>query len=169
MGAIRDFLRPKVFTGHHMIAVMVLFFGTIITVNLVMARFAVTTWSGLVVENSYVASQEFNAKVAEAKAIAALGHRVAFSGDGRAFHAEVFDRSGAPVAADAVEIAFTHPVGKADARTLTLSPRGSGRFAADGAVPAGAWIATVTVRGGDEILYRQAHRVSVQADGSLAP
>jgi nitrogen fixation protein FixH len=39
---------------------MVAFFGVIITVNMIMARFAVTTWSGLVVPNTYVASQQFN-------------------------------------------------------------------------------------------------------------
>ena len=57
MAMIRDFFRPTEFTGYHMLGVLVLYFGTIITVNLVMARFAITTWTGLVVENTYVASQ----------------------------------------------------------------------------------------------------------------
>src|SRR5690606_31679205 len=60
-----------VFTGWHMFGAMVLFFGVIISVNLYMAWQATHTWSGLVVKNTYIASQEFNGKVAEAKALAA--------------------------------------------------------------------------------------------------
>ena len=41
---------------------MLAFFGVIIAVNVVMATLASTSWTGLVVENSYVASQEFNRK-----------------------------------------------------------------------------------------------------------
>lgn len=167
MQAIRDFLRPKTFTGHHMIAVMVLFFGTIITVNLIMARFAITTWSGLVVENSYVASQQFNARAAEAKAIAALGYRVALSADADGFYADLADRTGAPISSGAVEISFKHPVGMVGDRTLVLDPKGHGRFAAAERLPQGEWIATVVVADGDETIYHQAHRIHVSADGAL--
>ena len=62
-----------VFTGWHMLLVMCLFFGTIISVNFYMAWQATHTWSGLVVKNTYIASQEFNGKVAEARALAATG------------------------------------------------------------------------------------------------
>ena len=167
MQAIYDFLRPKVFTGHHMIAVMVLFFGTIITVNLIMARYAVTTWSGLVVENTYVASQQFNARAAEARAIAALGYRVALSADKAGFYADLADRTGAPVSSDVVMISFRHPVGTAGDRTMTLAPQGGGRFASAETLPRGEWIADVTVTDGGQTIYQQAHRVHVTAEGSL--
>ena len=62
-----------VFTGWHMLAIMIMFFGTIITVNLIMAWNASHSWSGLVVQNTYVASQQFNGKVALAKELAASG------------------------------------------------------------------------------------------------
>ena len=52
-----------VFSGRHMLLTMLAFFGVIIGVNLTMAWFARSSWTGLVVENSYVASQEFNAKM----------------------------------------------------------------------------------------------------------
>ena len=57
----------KPFTGWHMVVALGLFFGTIITVNLAMAYYANSTWSGLVVKNTYVASQEFNGKVADVR------------------------------------------------------------------------------------------------------
>ena len=46
-------VRP--FTGRHMAAIMVAFFGVVIAVNVYMARLATSTFTGVVVENSYVA------------------------------------------------------------------------------------------------------------------
>jgi len=48
------------FTGRKMAIVMVSFFGVIIAVNLLMAYKAVSTFPGLEVKNSYVASQQFD-------------------------------------------------------------------------------------------------------------
>ena len=57
-----DAKKPFTFTGWHMLAIMLAFFGTIITVNFTMAYLATSSWSGLVVKNTYVASQQFNGK-----------------------------------------------------------------------------------------------------------
>ena len=59
--------RPREFTGKHMLVIMFAFFGVIIAVNLTMATFAHTSWSGLVVQNSYVAGQHFNRKAEEGR------------------------------------------------------------------------------------------------------
>ncbi|MDO9639440.1 MAG: FixH family protein [Pseudotabrizicola sp.] len=48
------------FTGRKMAIVMVSFFGVIIAVNFLMAYKAVSTFPGLEVKNSYVASQQFD-------------------------------------------------------------------------------------------------------------
>ena len=50
----------KPFTGWHMTAILVGFFSTVIAVNVYMAHAAISTFGGTVVDNSYVASQEFN-------------------------------------------------------------------------------------------------------------
>ena len=55
------------FTGRHMAMILVAFFGVVIVVNLIMARYASSTFGGIVVENSYVASQEFNKWLDEAE------------------------------------------------------------------------------------------------------
>ncbi|MAY60820.1 MAG: hypothetical protein CML29_01290 [Rhizobiales bacterium] len=167
MAIIRDFFRPKEFTGYHMLGVMVLFFGTIITVNLVMARFAITTWTGLVVENTYVASQEFNEKAAEMKAIDALGYAVKLDASDEGFFLDLTDRTGAPVASDVVQITFHHPVGQVGDETLVLTPRGHGRFATGEVLPEGEWIASVTVSDDGETVYKRAHRIHIRADGTL--
>jgi nitrogen fixation protein FixH len=48
------------FTGRHMAITIVGFFLVVIVVNLAMARMATSTFGGVVVENSYVASQHYN-------------------------------------------------------------------------------------------------------------
>ncbi|TJV88129.1 MAG: cytochrome oxidase, partial [Mesorhizobium sp.] len=65
--------KNREFTGRHMLLIILSFFGVIVGVNLTMATLASTSWTGLVVENSYVASQQFNRKAEEGRAQAALG------------------------------------------------------------------------------------------------
>ncbi len=48
------------FTGKHMLGVMIAGFGIVAAVNFYMASLAVGGFHGIVVENSYVASQKFN-------------------------------------------------------------------------------------------------------------
>ena len=52
--------RPGEFTGRHMAMILVTFFGIVIAVNITMARYASSTFGGLVVDNIYVASLNFN-------------------------------------------------------------------------------------------------------------
>jgi nitrogen fixation protein FixH len=43
-----------VFTGYHMLAILVAFFGVIISVNLLMAYYANSSWSGLISDRKSV-------------------------------------------------------------------------------------------------------------------
>lgn len=56
---------PRELTGRMVLAITVTAFGIIIAVNVVMAWFAVETFPGLEVRNSYVASQGFNQRLAD--------------------------------------------------------------------------------------------------------
>ena len=51
---------PKEFTGRKMLFIMIAFFGVIISVNMVLMFSAISTFPGLEVKNSYVASQSFD-------------------------------------------------------------------------------------------------------------
>ena len=64
------------FTGWHMTAILVAFFGIVIAVNFTMARLAVTSFGGTVVDNSYVASQHYNDWLAAADRQERLGWTV---------------------------------------------------------------------------------------------
>src|SRR5690606_30821934 len=113
-----------VFTGWHMAGVMVLFFGTIITVNLIMAWNASNSWSGLVVPNTYVASQQFNGKVAEARALAASGIEGELTVEEGRVAYRVTDAGGVPLAADDVSAVFKRPVDERKDFTVALEPAG---------------------------------------------
>jgi nitrogen fixation protein FixH len=167
MQMIRAIFRPKEFTGKHMLATMVAFFGVIITVNLVMARFAVTTWSGLVVPNTYVASQQFNAKAAESRAIAALGYQVALGSGVDGLSVSFSDSSGKPAFADSILVQLRRPVGTDQDRELVLMQGPDGAYRAAGQLAEGEWIATMTVTRDAQVLYKRGHRFHVKADGSL--
>lgn len=73
------------FTGWHMLAIMVAFFGVVIGVNLWMAGLASRTFTGEVVQNGYVGSQNFNRWLDEAAREKGLGWsaEVARQADGR--------------------------------------------------------------------------------------
>lgn len=82
------------FTGFHMALCMVAFFGTIIAVNVFMATLASTSWTGLVVKNSYVASQKFNGELEAARVQQARGWVSQLKYDNGILQLNLWDRNG---------------------------------------------------------------------------
>jgi Predicted integral membrane protein linked to a cation pump len=153
-----------VFTGWHMVGVMCLFFGTIISVNFYMAWQATHTWSGLVVKNTYIASQEFNGKVAEAKALAATGVVGTLDIDGSDILYRLSGAGEKAVAADGMTLSFKRPVGEDQDFNLSLEPQGEGVFSARHELPGGTWIVEAeAVRDGKRILHHT-QRISVAGE-----
>lgn len=138
-----------------------LFFGVIITVNLTMAYFATSTWSGLVVKNSYVASQEFNGKVEQVKAQEALGWKGSLTSAAGVVRWSLIDAGAKPVPADAVTIRFRRPVTESADATLTLAPAGDGVWQADFPLGDGAWIAVIDVNSATNGMWRETLRFAV--------
>lgn len=152
-----------VFTGWHMAGVIFLFFGTIISVNAYMAYHAVSTWSGLVVENTYVASQQFNGKVAQARALAATGIHGSLTVRAGTLRYEVLGQDGQPTEADRLILNFKRPVGESQDFSVELVHETEGVFAASKPVLPGHWIVeAIAERGGKRILHH-AERISVHA------
>lgn len=157
---------PKEFTGRHMLGIMIAFFSVIIAVNLLMATLANTSWTGLVVKNTYVASQEFNRKAQEGRAQAELGWqpRLAIA-DGTVRYA-MLDRAGHPVAMTGVTMTFRHPAYDKMDVTLTLVPAAGGEFTIDHLPTDGLWIVDVEAQAGLPHPYRDIRRVTI-AGGTL--
>mgnify|MGYP003132251449 FL=1 len=92
-------LKSRHFTGWHMLGVLVVFFGVTIIVNLTLAYFASNSWTGLVVKNSYVASQHFNEHLANERKQASLGWSDEFTYKNGILTLRLTDAAGTPVKA----------------------------------------------------------------------
>jgi len=133
----------KRFTGWHMAAILVGFFGVIVAVNGVMATIAARTFGGVVVENSYVASQEFNAWLKAAKKQEALGWHPKVALDARRRVTVALPVTGASVTGYA-----EHPLGRAADVPLTFT--GDKAIQSDQPLPAGRWTVHLTIRRGPD-------------------
>ena len=149
------------FTGRHMLVVMLAFFGVVVAVNVAMATFARTSWTGLVVENTYVASQQFNRKAEEGRAQAALHWNGRLSIAAGAGPHEPTHPSRARIAPRAVTVAFRHPAYEAADRVLRLERAADGAFVSGEAVGDGVWIVEVDADVGRPLPYRQVKRVHI--------
>jgi nitrogen fixation protein FixH len=133
------------FTGRHMAAIMVGFFGVVIAVNIGMARVAGSTFGGVVVENSYVASQNYNRWLHEAAAEKALGWRLTA---GRRADDRVTVTVSGPAGSDRLTGIARHPLGAAPDRPLAFSRNADGSFLSDQALPDGRWIVRFDLEAG---------------------
>lgn len=135
----------KTFTGRHMAMILVAGFGVVIAVNLLMARLAVSTFGGVVVENSYVASQEFNTWLKAADQSRALGWepRVARLADGRV---QVdFAIGSSPLELNGIA---RHPLGRLPDTAIAFTSTRAGRFVSTAPLPAGRWTMRLEGRAG---------------------
>lgn len=132
------------FTGRHALFWFVGFFGVVISVNVGMAVVAGRSWTGLVVANSYVASQEFEEKRLAHEAQAAAGWLASFAYESGAATLSVVDGSGLAVDLGGVSLLVNRPVGGHDDQSLTLAPDATGAYVVPLTLAAGVWDVTVT-------------------------
>lgn len=125
------------FTGRHMAAILIAFFAVIVTVNMAMARFASSTFGGVVVENSYVASQHFNRWLDQAAQDRASGLEATVSrtSDGRL----AVILSGASTTGAQLTAVARHPVGRAPDQALRFDRHADGSFVSREPIGAGRW------------------------------
>jgi nitrogen fixation protein FixH len=133
----------KEFTGRHMWFLVAGFFGVIVAVNVGMAVVSSTSWTGLVVQNSYVASQEFEEKRIAHEAQQAAGWDARFTYEPGRAELIIIDGAGRPVELGTVTLKVNRPVGGHDDQAVTLEPLGDGRYAAALDLGAGVWDALV--------------------------
>jgi nitrogen fixation protein FixH len=140
------------FTGRHFLLIMVAFFGVIVAVNITMAVYANTSWTGFVVRNSYVAGLEFNRKSREHREQVALGWNTTVTGTDGTFRFALADAEGNPVALKAGTAQFRRPVTDAEDTTLALAD--------------GAWIVEIEADAGRDVPWHEIHRIIVR-DGAI--
>ncbi len=156
----------KPFTGRHMIIVMVAFFSVIIGVNFLMAYYANSTWSGLVVPNSYVASQEFNKTVATVKEQDARGWKDSMAASSGKITFAIKDASGAAVTLSSVKMIFRRPVTDTADMTIEFSAGADAVWQATHPLADGVWIAEIDVTSPNNTPWRDTKRFTVK-DGAI--
>ena len=140
------------FTGRQAAMVICGGFAVVIGVNLTLAVLASRSHPGMVVENSYVASQNFNEWLEAGRAQKALGWTVETVNKDGMLVIEATSALDQPLTGLVVEATMTHPLGAEPAQTLKLNDLGGGRYAA-GPLPHGQWIAEIRLHRGGERYY----------------
>jgi len=146
-------------TGPKVLAIMVTAFGTIIAVNLTLAYSAVSTFPGLEVQNSYIASQNFNE---ELSAQQALGWDVSADVSGNELILKITGPDGSPAQVatlDALLGAATHV--RDDQRPEFVFLDGAFRAPVD--IAPGNWNIRLRATAADGTLFQQ--RVVLHVDG----
>lgn len=149
------------FTGRHMLFSMLAFFGVIIVVNIVMATFAGMSWTGLVVKNSYVASQEFNGRIAAKEAQASRGWRAEIGMDQKRLRYRLTASGGNRVIPDRVSMKISRPTHENADRALLLHPVEDGAFLSPALPADGVWNIEMTAIWTDGTRDSRVFRVTV--------
>lgn len=151
-----DTRKPKAFTGRHMTAILVAFFAVVIAVNLTMARFAMSTFGGKVVENSYVASQHYNEWLKRADAQDRLGWDARITLDATRHVLLTIRKDGAQLDGVRASATINHPVGRTAPVALGFERATGGVLRSVEPLAVGRWRLDLIVRhGADEARYRE--------------
>ncbi|MEM7179023.1 MAG: FixH family protein [Pseudomonadota bacterium] len=124
----------KELKGHHVLVIAVTAFAVVLTANLVMMFSATGTFPGLVVRNSYVASQGWNAKT---DAQRALGWHADIDYRDGLLRVALTDAGGEAVRVP-VSVLIGRPSSDAEDRTVALTPAQTGHAAPIDLAP-GIW------------------------------
>lgn len=146
-------------TGWHVLAGFVLAFGTIIAVNVTLAVKAVSTFPGLEVKNSYVASQSFDTR---REAQQALGWDVTAGAEAGMVWISFTGADGAPVAPRLIEATLGRATHVQQDRQPEFAWDGT-RYAAPAELAPGNWNIRLKAEAEDGTLFEQ--RIVLHAGG----
>lgn len=160
-----DFLRiddDHPMTGRHMLAIIGLFFGTIILVNSVMAAVAIRTFPGLKAKNGYVASQDYNRLLGAARAQDAAGWRAALSERDGQLSFRLDSSAGLPMRGLTVSAHVGRPASAREDRVAPFIEHGDG-YETPEILPPGRWAVDLQAWRDDTLIFQRSWLVSVPA------
>lgn len=149
------------FTGWHMLAILVAFFGVVISVNILLAYYASASWSGLISSNTYVASQDFNIEAAKARAWAAEGFKGDFKVDGQMLEYRLAGPEAKIGHLTEITAIFHRPVGERQDFTMKLPRTSEGFYSASHNLAAGQWIVDLAAIENGQTIYHEAERITI--------
>jgi nitrogen fixation protein FixH len=133
-------------TGRFVLGLLIAFFGVIIAVNVTMAVFASTSWTGLAVENGYVASQHFNKGLELLRRQEKLGWTEQLEASNGTLILEVRRRDGSPISRLDVTATATRPIGDREDAAIALVETRPGHYESQVALALGRWQIDITAR-----------------------
>lgn len=135
--------KANTLTGKHVAAIFAGGFAIVIAVNLTMATMAIGSFHGTVVDNSYVASQNYNGWLKQAAASQALGWIAVplRKADGRVAIAT----RGVPAGAS-LTVTAERPLGQRHETELAFTSSGKGLWVSDQPLAPGRWHLRIAIR-----------------------
>lgn len=158
--------RPFELTGWMVAAMLVLFFGVIVSVNATILTVALRTMPGVETKSAYETSQHFNEEIARQherdargwKAVATLARQ----GEGASLGATLADRAGQPLSGFTVTGRLRHPATSARDHAVALNERQPGHYEANvERIEAGSWILEWQAKRGEEVVFVSRSRVTL--------
>jgi nitrogen fixation protein FixH len=148
---------PRPLSGRKVLLIALGAFAVVILANTLLAVYAVRSFSGLVVPNSYVASQDFDTR---RDAQAALGWTLELAYADGALRLAITDPAGSTVRPAELGLTVGRPTTTRDDHQLTLEPTVGG-YAGAVALPPGAWRVEIVATAEDGTAYYQSRELRV--------
>lgn len=158
--AVKSFVAPTEFTGWHMFTIICMFFGTIITVNMILAFNAGSTWTGLVVKNTYVASQIFNEETEKLEQQRALGWSSELNYTDAQLRLKLTDKNGALISGANVSAKIGNPVHETNDHMVSFTQIGE-FYVVENNLENGLWQIDLQVQTQDGLTWNKAVRLVV--------
>ena len=158
--------RPFELTGRMVAAMLVLFFGVIVSVYATIMSVALRTMPGVETRSAYEASQHFNEEIMRQQERDARGWKAAATlsrqGEGAMLGVTLADRLGQPLSGFTATARLRHPATAARDHEVALSERQPGRYEARfDHIEAGSWILELRARRGEEVVFVSRSRVTL--------
>lgn len=153
-------------TGGMVAAMLVLFFGVIVSVNATILTVALRTMPGVETRSAYETSQHFNEEIARQHERDARGWKatatLARQGEGATLGVTLADRLGQPLSGFTATARLRHPATSARDHAIALSERQPGRYDANiDRIEAGSWLLELQARRGEEVVFISRSRITL--------
>ena len=144
-------VRP--FTGWHMLALTLSFFGVIIAVNIGLAYKAISTFPGLEVDDSYVASQTFDQEKTAQEAL--KWHlKQGYDRGAKELSLKFTDVDGQAVTLKDISVLVGRPTEAAQDQHPVMTQGPDGVYVAAADLPLGKWMLQIVAHAQDGTLYQ---------------
>ncbi len=158
--------KPRPITGWTVLAAMVAFFTVVVVVNLVMVRFALTTFGGLEVESSYKAGLAFSREAADARAQDArnwkVDARILPRGEDALIEIAALDSAARPLAGFEVSAMLVHPTDRRRDQVVPLREDVPGVYRGIAGGHSGQWDLVIEFAKDRARLFRSKSRVQLR-------